>query len=439
MDNKKALRVEKWDRFEESIVNDKKYNNPYTDVDLITSFTRPDGTTIKFWGFYDGAATWKFRFMPDQLGTWSYEAKFSDSTASKCGTFKCVPSDIPGMISKYEPNPIWFGYKNGNAAVIRSFHVGDCFFSANLTIAERKKFLDWAQQQGYNMLSVASHYLNRSVEGRGLGWDTPDLYPLNAAEYNRLERIIDELAKRKIIIYPFAGFFGQSSNFPLDHGEQEIYIKYTLARLGPYWNIVFNVAGPEPILKPDKFHNAMTMDDINRIGSLIKEYDVFDHLLSIHNKTGHDPFKNEDWLSYGTIQGWKNRDWSFIYKGMIKNRHQDKPLYAQEVFWPGNIYHGEIIESDIRKKGFVLFMAAAAINYADMHGNSSSGFSGTLDFSLKVQSKHDIIKKVWDFFETIEFYKMKPCSDLVNNGFCLAKPGEEYLILIFYVLFLISI
>ena len=42
----------------------------------------------------------------------------------------------------------------------------------------RVAFFDWVEAQGYNMLSVASHYLNRESEGRGEGWDTPDLWPL---------------------------------------------------------------------------------------------------------------------------------------------------------------------------------------------------------------------------------------------------------------------
>ncbi len=37
-------------------------------------------------------------------------------------------------------------------------------------------------------------------------------------------------------------------------------------------------------------------------------------------------------------------------------------------------------------------------------------------------------KAVWDFFETLEFWKMSPRPDLVNSGFCLAKEGEEYLV-----------
>ncbi len=423
-----GVSVGRWARFEASVKNTKNYRNSYGDVTLNITYESPDGSRIKFWGFYDGGQTWKIRFMPKEIGVWKYNAVFSDGSGSIDGTFECVRSDIPGMISVDEANPMWFGYKGGKHVLIRSFHVGDRFFAENWPSSKRKPFLDWLQTQGYNMLSVASHYLNRDAKGRGRNWRTPDLWPLDAEEYQKLEAIMNDLAARRIMIYPFAGFFGQSSDFPTNHLQQEQYIKYTLARLGPYWNILLNVAGPEPTIKPDEFQNAMTAADINRLGRKIKELDVFGHLISIHNPGGDDPFKNEDWLSFVTLQGWKDTNLSGINKGLLKNHHDFKPLYAQEVFWPGNKYHNIHSKIDIRKKAFVIMMSAAAINYADMDGNSSSGFSGSMDLSEKTQVNHDIVRKVWDFFETIPFYRMSPNQHIVDNGFCLAEQGKQYLV-----------
>ncbi|UCC98182.1 MAG: DUF5060 domain-containing protein [Phycisphaerales bacterium] len=420
--------IGRWDRFENSATNTKSYRDPYRDVSLNVTYESPDGKKTEFWGFYDGGRTWKIRFMPDEVGTWKYEAVFSDGSGRISGTFECVGSDIPGMISADAANPIWFGYKGGKHVLVRSFHVGDRFFAENWASENRRSFLDWAQGQGYNMLSVASHYLNRQTKGRGQGWKTPDLWPLNAAEYRKMEAVMDELAKRKIMLYPFAGFFGQSSDFPIDHQEQTLYIKYTLARLGPYWNVLFNVAGPEPVLKPGAFQNSMSPADINRLGRQIRELDVFGHLVSVHNPGGDDPFKDEDWLSFVTLQGWKGTDLSQIGEGMLKNHHAAKPLYAQEVFWPGNMYHKIESEVDIRKKAYVLIMSAATVNYADMDGNSSTGFSGSMDPSHRKQAGHDIVGKVWDFFETIPFYRMSPNQRIVDNGFCLAQEGRYYLV-----------
>lgn len=423
-----VMSVGRWDRFEAALKNAKEYRDPYADVTLDVTYENPGGGTTKFWGFYDGAGTWKIRFMPDRIGTWKYSAVFSDGSPAVSGMFECIRSDIPGMISADRTNPAWFGYKSGEHLLVRSFHVGDRFFAENWPAAKREAFLDWAQTQGYNMLSVASHYLNRDAEGRGRGWKTPDLWPLNPSEYRKAEAILDDLSSRKIMIYPFAGFFGQSSDFPTAGADQIRYVKYVLARFGPYWNVLFNVAGPEPRIKAKAFQNAMTFEDANRLGQTISELDVFAHPVSIHNPGGDDPHKDQQWLSFVTLQGWKGTNLSDIYSGMIKNHHVAKPLYAQEVFWPGNKYHRISDPVDIRKKAFVLMMSAAAINFADMDGDSSTGFSGTMDLPDRNQTVHDIVRRVWDFFETIPFYRMNPNPNAVDRGFCLADEGTCYLV-----------
>jgi hypothetical protein len=425
INSKDSQQVGQWDRFEETITNSKNYSDPYSGVSLDVTYTRPNGSTIKFFGFYDGGNTWKIRFMPDQLGTWRYEAKFSDGTAGKSGTFACIASTIPGMISRDEVNPMWFGFKGGNHVLVRSLHVGDRFFASNWSESNRKAFLDWAGQQKYNMLSIASHYLNRNSGGRGQGWDTPKLWPLNAGEYRKMESILEDLGRRRIMVYPFAGFMGRSSNFPQDTADQNRYIRYTIARLGAYWHVLFNVGGPEPLLSHNSF---LSSSEVNRIGEEIARTDPFDHLLGCHNQTGNDAFKNSSWSTYGILQGGKTTNLSELSKYLLSNHHPSKALYAQETFWPGNQNMPSYSDTDLRKVAYVINMSATAINYGDMNGNSSSGFSGSMSLGDRKQNRHDVVKRVWDFFETIPFYRMSPHQDLTSSGFCLAEPGRLYLV-----------
>lgn len=425
-----AVTVGRWDRFEIAVGNTKRYVDPYKDVTLNVTYTRPDKGTINFWGFYDSGEVWRMRFMPDQLGGWSYRATFSDGSPGTSGTFTCVPSTIPGMISRDEANPQWFGFRGGKHILIRSLHVGDRFFARNWPQPERTTFLDWAQAQGYNTLSIASHYLNRDAEGRGKGWETPALWPLDASEYRRMEKILDELRRRRIIVFPFAGFLGRASNFPKDSIAQEQFIRYALARIGADWNVMLNVGGPEPELKGNSY---LTVDQVNGVGELIRKLDVFGHLLSCHTQTGDSPYVNQDWASYVVMQGPKTLDLRELSAGMLKNHHPRKPLYAQETLWSGNEFHRkrfgrDYSDDELRKNAIVLTMSAAAINFADNKGDSSTGFSGTLQPNERAQPRHDIIKRVWDFFETVAFYRLTPRQDLVTNGYCLAEEGKEYLV-----------
>jgi hypothetical protein len=377
--------------------------------------------------------------MPDQIGTWQYTLTFSDGAPGMSGSFECVPSAggdapaAPGMLAADESNPLWFGFKGGAHVLIRSLHVGDRFFADNWPEEKRTAFLDWAQNQGYNLLSVASHYLNRPQPGRGEGWQTPALWPLDAREYRKVERILDDLAARRLMIYPFAGFFGQAASFPTDPEEQALYVRYTMARWGAYWHLLLNVSGPEPLLikRP-----TLTRDKVNCLGELIASMNVHGHPLSVHNATGPDVFMGETWPTYGILQGPKTVDVEELGDVLLANHHPFRPLYAQETLWSGNQHgHPDYGDDELRKNAYTICMSAAALNFSDNGGprvedigNSSSGFSGTLELDDRRQWRHDIVKAVWDFLETIPFWTMRPRQDLVGAGRCLALEGERYLI-----------
>ena len=83
-----AMQVGVWDRFEAVVPNTHTYADPLRDVTLAVQYTRPNGSVISFWGFYDGGTTWRIRFMPDALGTWKYTASFSDGAPGLSGTFE---------------------------------------------------------------------------------------------------------------------------------------------------------------------------------------------------------------------------------------------------------------------------------------------------------------------------------------------------------------
>lgn len=428
--------IGQWQRFEGSVTNNQTYTSPYDDVTLTVTYSRPDGSEIDFWGFYDGDNTWRFRFMPDQFGEWRYNATFSDGTPGVAGSFTCVESDVPGMLSVDETNPMWFGYKGGEPVLIRSLHVGDCFFASNLPDEQRTTFLDWVSEQGYNMLSIGSHYLNRNKPGRGAGWDTPALWPLNASEYQRMETILDDLAHRHIMVFPFGGFFGRNAAFPHEVDAQEQYVRYTLARLGPYWNILFNVSGPEPLLNVEHAPEVLSKAELDRLGQLIRQLDVFGHPLTVHNKTGDDAYKDDDYCDFSTLQGPKTTDLNELSDGLLRNHHPKKPLYVQETLWSGNIHgHPDYTDEQLRRNAWVIMMSAGALNFSDnggpeagMLGDSSSGFTGTLNLKDRRQWRHDILKSVWDCFETFPFCTMQPRQALVSAGFALAEAGRHYLV-----------
>ena len=135
------------------------------------------------------------------------------------------------------------------------------------------------------------------------------------------------------------------------------------------------------------------------------------------------------WEDYGILQGPKTVDRQKLSQIILRNHHPGRPLYLQETLWPGNTFgHPSYSLEDIRKNGLVMLLAGGNINFGDMDGSSSSGFSGTIDLANKVQERHDAIREIWDLFESFPFYRMKPRQDLVNSGYCLAEVGKHYLV-----------
>jgi hypothetical protein len=183
--------------------------------------------------------------------------------------------------------------------------------------------------------------------------------------------------------------------------------------------------------------NEFTKEQIDAWAKTIKSLDINGHLLTVHNVPDQNPFIHASWAGYQCLQGPKTVNPDSLYRGLMALRNPTQPLYAQETLWYGNVYHQEAIgheytDDDLRRNAWIIAMAGAALNFADNNGESSSGFSGKLDLEERHQNMHDIIGKTWNFFESIPFYQLSPSPYLVDRGFCLAKPGEAYLVYLPY-------
>mgnify|MGYP002789544260 CR=1 FL=1 len=429
----RVLRLPRWGRFQGRLIHPSPPSDPWRAVELHAQFRAPSGRLHRHWGYFDGGSAWGFRFRPDETGSWHYHASFSDGAAAVEGTFEVTEGTLAGPVCLHEHNPRWFGRRGGGRFFPRGLHVGDRYFAANWPVAKRRRFLTWFRQQGYNLISVASCFVNRDADGRGRGWDTPALWPLDPSHYARLETLLDELESRDIVLFPFAGFFGQDGHHPTEPADQTLYLRYALARLGWYRNIILNVAGPEPNLKARPW---MPIEDVVRLGQEIATLDPYGTPLTVHNETGDDEFKHADWCTYGTLQGPKTVSRTTLFKGLRKNRHWAKPLFAQETLWTGNFVHlknnpaeprDEYTEDDVRKNGWTIALIGAGLCYADNQGTSSTGFSGTMELRDRRQRYHDILKAIWDFMETLPFERMQPVYDAADLPVCLAEPGRDYL------------
>ena len=83
--------VAKWDLFEVTLQGPSS-GNPFTEVELSAIFAL-EHRTVQVDGFYDGAGSYKLRFMPDAEGEWSYSISSNAAALDGLkGKFLCGPA-----------------------------------------------------------------------------------------------------------------------------------------------------------------------------------------------------------------------------------------------------------------------------------------------------------------------------------------------------------
>ncbi|HEU4319965.1 MAG TPA: DUF5060 domain-containing protein [Acidimicrobiia bacterium] len=99
------------------------YDNPFDqrEVTLDAAFTHEGGQSLSIPGFWDGDASWKVRFTPNEPGYWTYQIAVTDNSGTSepvVGTITVAPSDHPGFLrigDQVDPDysPRYFAYEDG--------------------------------------------------------------------------------------------------------------------------------------------------------------------------------------------------------------------------------------------------------------------------------------------------------------------------------------
>ena len=112
-----------WSKHEIHFTSTLSYDNPLYEVsDFRAIFTAPSGRMKTVGGFWDGGSDWKIRFMPDEIGTWTWKSHCSDKSNTgldaQSGTFECVENDQKeGLFQKgairHEPGTYYLSHADG--------------------------------------------------------------------------------------------------------------------------------------------------------------------------------------------------------------------------------------------------------------------------------------------------------------------------------------
>lgn len=122
--------------------------NVWEEVDVRVTLTSPSNKTIRIGGFYFSANLWKARFVPDELGSWTWSAQIIDKngTTQRNGSFLCVASNNKGFIRKHPSNPFRWIYEV-DSSLYNGLGFGDCMSSDSL----RSIYGNWGFDGGLRM------------------------------------------------------------------------------------------------------------------------------------------------------------------------------------------------------------------------------------------------------------------------------------------------
>lgn len=281
-----ATPIEQWSTFELGLKGSAQ-GNPFVDVALSARFTLGE-RSLEVPGFYDGAGSYKIRFMPDVVGTWSYETH--SNRAELHGRKGSVLVKAPSR-SNHGPvrvhNTYHFAYADGTP-----------YKQIGTTAYAWTSQTDALQQQTLKTLARAPfNKLRMCVFPKHYHWneDEPPLYPFegkapaswdfarfNPAFFRNFERRVAQLQALGIeadviLFHPYdKGHWGFDR---MPAAVDDHYLRYIVARLAAYRNVWWSLANEYDFMTEKK------PADWDRFFQIIQASDPYARLRSIHNGT----------------------------------------------------------------------------------------------------------------------------------------------------------
>ena len=443
-----AQEVGIWTRFEKEFSSSNDYRNALYDAKLTVQFVSPAGREKTIAGFWDGARSWKVRFMPDEPGIWQWRTECSDKTNTGLhglsGSFNCEATDSPLNI-----------YQKG--AITRTpglYHLqhadGTPFFwtactawngTLKSTDAEWKYYLDHRVKNSYSVIQfVTTQWRGGDKNSLGqVAFEGSGEISINPGFFQHLDDKIDQindagLVAAPVLLWALPTFSGRylSPGYYLPEQEAILLARYMVARYGGN-HVIWILGGDGKYLNT----NEQRWTNIGR-GVFGDEHPG---LVALH-PSGKDwlgeAYAEEEWLDivgYQTGHNHANATLNWITKGPVTKRWDRiaprvlinmEPVYEE--------IRPEVIPADIRNASYwsVLSAPTAGITYGANgiwpwlregeeilnhanKGETTTRWKASLDLPGSVQ-----VGYLSSFFQTLEWWKLKPAPSLLMD-----RPGDS--------------
>jgi regulation of enolase protein 1 (concanavalin A-like superfamily) len=434
--------------------------NPFTDAAIEGSFAPEGGDALRAEGFCDSpdGRTFRIRFMPARAGAHRYSVKYRQGGFERSheGAFKAVDAGRRGLVRVDREHPwhfIWSGtgehyFWNGTTT----------YWLLGWDDENIRRNIDRLHALGANRLRVVINgrvkdgrawyenvfptdrfrfILNPWVAARPDDVANPgfDVRRFNVSHWQKYDRLLRDARERDVVISvifhvdgarPGVDPFGKAG---MGGEDEQRYYRYAVARFAAFSNVLWDVTNEYHLFRNEAWTEKM--------GTLIKDFDPYDHLASVHGH-GDFAFRTSPWADFAMYQEW---DEGGSYRFLLKRRGDQaatgRPMpqvneeYGYEDHYPAAWGGGRKAPSrsadNRRRLAWGMYMAGGYQTTGERAdrgtgwGPDTGGgwINGRGDATMTMLEGY---RRIMDFFTGIEWWRLEPDPGLVAPA--PAAPAE---------------
>lgn len=413
--------------------------NPFQ-VALRATVKGPDGKTFTLPGFYDGNGIWKVRVSPTVEGQWSLVTQ-SDLPAlnGKPAAFTCVPNPNPkvhGGLRVDPQHPHHFVHADGTRYFLLGYEC-DWLWALDLDQPDLRTvnpFLDKLAAHGFNYIILNSYAHDTGWRKGRTGDDDygpppryawagtnerPDHTRFNLAYWQHYDRVMEALYCRGITAHLMIKVYNKMVRWPAKgSAEDDQFFRWLIARYAAYPNVLWDFS--------KEAHNEKDLDYKLGRFRFLRANDPYRRLVTCHDDDqANDRGAYDGWNDYRADQHHSN------WRAKILQQRQRRawPVVNVEFGYehgpggPNDKTYG-VVQSpeEVVRRAWEIALAGGYTAYYYTHT------AWDVIRPSDTPPGYGYFKNLRAFLEGTRYWELAPATHLVSAGWCLARPGTEYVV-----------
>ena len=413
--------------------------NPFM-VSFAATVKGPDGKTFTVPGFFDGDSTWKVRVAPTAEGPWSLvtksDVKELDGQAAAFVCMKNANPKVHGVLRVDKEHPHHFIFDDGTRFFMQGYEY-DWLWALDMDqpgVPTVENSLDLLARHGFNYVILNSYAHDTNWRKGRSGPDDYGpalLYPwegdndnpvhgrMNPAYWHHYDRVITALNDRGIQAHMLIKVYNKQVKWPKrGSAEEQLFFRWLVARYAAYPNLIWDFS--------KEAHNEKDLAYKQSCLKYLRELDPYHHLMTVH-----DDDQANDSGTYDALTDFRADQQHGKWHEVILRQRERRawPVVNVEFGYehgPGGLtdktYNSVQPPEEVLRRAWEIQMAGGYMAYYYTYT------AWDVIRPLDIPPGYAFFKHFGDFWRATEYWKLEPSDKLVNNGWCLAQPGREYVV-----------